>query len=216
MLFADCSDTNTGALHTATNNYACSGSTLELNTVTLPFTGIYTVLFGDCSDTNTGAYSIYTQRANNPAGAQNLPFAEVTTGALGSAAQSNTYTFSANSDDVLDFTMVTNSGAISPKIRVYEPNGALLTATNNYACSGSTLELNTVTVPVSGTYTVLFGDCSDTNTGNYDIYMQRTDNPFAPVALAFGATKTGSVASAAQSNTYTFSANRGDVSTSRW
>ena len=203
-------DANGTLLTQAWDGY-CSGSTLEMNTVTLPFTGTYTLLFGDCADTNTGNYNIYMQRTNNPSGAQNLPLAQVTSGALSSAAQSNTYSFSANQNDVFDFTTVTTSGGISPKIRIYDANGTLLTQAWNGYCSGSTLEMNTVIFPFTGTYTLLFGDCADTNTGNYDIYMQRTDNPSAPVALSFGATKTGSIASQAQSNTYTFSANTNDV-----
>ena len=47
---------------------------MELNTVTLPATGTYTVLVGDCGDTNTGSYLIYAQRTNNPAGAAVLLF----------------------------------------------------------------------------------------------------------------------------------------------
>ena len=200
-----------GSLLISGSNSFCSGGTLEMNSVQIPFTGTYTVLFGDCSDTNTGNYSIFTQRTNNPSGAQNLPFGQVTSGTISSAAQSNSYTFSATQNDDLDFTMVVTSGSLSPKIRIYEPNGTQLSSASNSFCSGSTLELNTVTIPSSGTYTVIFGDCSDNNTGNYDIYMQKTDNPSAPVPLSFGATKTGSITSAAQSNSYTFSATQNDV-----
>lgn len=200
-----------GTQLTGADNSFCSGGTLELNSVSIPFTGTYTVLFGDCSDVNTGNYSIYTQRMNNPSGAESLPYGQVTSGTISSATQSNTYTFSANLDDVLDFTMVTTSGGVSPKIRIYDPNGTQLTGADNSFCSGGTLELNTVTIPSTGTYTVLFGDCSDTNTGNYDLYMQRTDNPSAPAPINFGATETGSIGSAAQSNTYTFTANTNDV-----
>ena len=105
---------------------AASGSTVEMNTVPLPASGTYTVLVGDCSDTNTGDYEIYAQRTNNPSGAANLPFGQAQTGTIGSAAQSNSYTFSANANDVVDFTMVTTSGSLSPKIRLYNPAGTLL------------------------------------------------------------------------------------------
>ena len=73
---------------------------IELNTVTLAASGNYTVLIGDCGDTSTGNYSIYMQRVNNPAGAVTLPLAQVQTGTIGSAALDNTYTFSANANDV--------------------------------------------------------------------------------------------------------------------
>src|SRR3989442_116404 len=138
--------------------------------------------------------------------ATDLPFGEVQTGRISAAAQTNTYTFAANANDVVDFTMVTTSGSLSPKIRLYNPNGTLLSGANPGSCNGSTIEMNTVQLPATGTYTVLFGDCLDRNTGNYDIYAQRTDHPSGASNLPFGQTQTGSITSAAQSNTYTFSA----------
>ena len=60
--------------------------------------------------------------------------------------------------------------------------------------------MNTVTLPASGAYTVLVGDCSDTNTGNYEIYAQRTDNPSGVPNLPFGQTQTATIGSTAQSN----------------
>ncbi|MGC9950993.1 MAG: choice-of-anchor D domain-containing protein [Bryobacteraceae bacterium] len=207
-------------LSSASNNYpdgACAGgTTVEMNTVTLPATGAYTVLIGDCSDTNTGAYDIYVQRTNNPSGAVTLPFDETRTGTIATATQSNTYTFAANDGDVMDFTVVTTSGSLSPKIRLYNPSGTLLSsASNNYpdgACAGgSTIEMNTITLPSSGTYILLVGDCADTNAGGYDIYTQRTENPLGAANLPFGQTRTGTIGSAAQSFTYTFGANANDV-----
>ncbi len=194
--------------------YGCGGSTLELNTVSLPTTGTYTALIGDCSDTLTGTYTIYSQRTNNPAGAANLPIGQTQTGLLGSTAASNTYTFSANASDVLDFTMVTTSGSLVPKIRLYNPIGTLLSSNSSgspYGCGGSTLELNTVTLPTTGSYTLLVGDCSDTLTGNYAIYAQRTNNPAGPIGLVFSQVQTGMIGSTAQSDTYTFPGSSGNV-----
>jgi hypothetical protein len=120
-----------GVLVGSASNGYCSGSTLEMNSITLPAAGTYTLDVSDCSGTNTGSYWLYAQSTNQPVGAQKLPFAQVQSGTLSSSAQSNTYTFSANTNDLLDFTMVTTSGAVSPKIRLYQPNGALLSATSS-------------------------------------------------------------------------------------
>jgi hypothetical protein len=195
----------------------CGGPTnIELDTIQLPATGSYTVLVADCSDANTGNYAIYTQRTNNPSGAANLPFDQTQTGSITSVAQENTYTFSANANDVADFTLVTTSGGLSPKIRVYQPDGALVgqTYSNNGTggCGGPTnIELDTVTLPATGTYTVLVADCLDTNSGNYAIYAQRTNNPSGGFPVLWGQLQTGSVMSAAQSNTYTISGTVNDV-----
>ena len=200
-----------GALVASATPGYCQGSTVEMNTVTLTVSGTYTLLVGDCSDRNAGNYAIYMQRTNNPVGAAVLPFDQTQAGAIGSAAQSNTYTFNANANDVVDFTMVTTSGSLSPKTRLYNPAGALVASATPGYCQGSTVEMNTVTLPVSGTYTVLVGDCSDTNTGNYEVYAQRTENPSGAAYLPFGQTQSGTIASAAQSNSYVFTANANDV-----
>jgi hypothetical protein len=200
-----------GTLLNSANPGNCYGSTIEMNTVTLPASDTYTVLVSDCSDTNTGNYVIYAQRTTNPSGAASLPFGQTQTGSISSATQSNSYTFSANANDLVDFTMVATSGSLSPKIRLYNPAGTLLSSANPGNCYGSTIEMNTVTLPASGTYTVLLGDCGDTNTGNYAIYAQRTNNPAGPIGLLWGQVQPGMIGSAAQSDSYTFPGSANDV-----
>jgi hypothetical protein len=202
---------SSGTLIASASNGFCSGASIEMNVVTLTAAGTYTLDVSDCSSSNTGNYELYAQSTNDPSGAQNLPFGETQTGTISSAAQSNTYTFSANANDVVDFTMTTTSGSLSPKIRLYNPSGALVNSAENGFCSGATIEMNTVTLPSTGTYTVLVGDCSDTQTGNYDIYAQRTDHASGAAKLGFGQAQAGAINSAAQSNTYAFSGNKNDV-----
>ena len=99
------------------------------------------------------------------ASAANLPFGgQPQAGIISSAAQSNSYTFAASAKDVIDLTMAVTSGKLIPKIRLYNPDGKQLSGTYSgapFACSGSTLELNNIKLPATGTYTVLIGDCAD-------------------------------------------------------
>ncbi len=192
------------------------GSTREADSIPLSTSGIYVVLLADCSDTNIGTYNIYVQRVNNPAGATNLPFGQTESATISAAAQSNTYTFKANANDVVDFTMSTTSGGIYPRIRLYDPAGKQIVDAANRnafgACAGGSIwEADSVKLSTTGTYVVLLGDCSDVNTGTYDIYSQRTENPSGATTLTFGKTQTGDITVAAQSNTYTFHANANDV-----
>jgi len=198
------------------NGVCAGGSTMEMDTVTIPVSGIYIVNVLDCSNTNTGSYNIYAQFTNSPVWGNPLSFGQTLTGKIGLAAQSNTYTFSANANDSVDFTMVETSGTPSPKLRLYNPDGSLLSsASNNYlngvCAGGSTIEMNTVTIPKAGTYTLLVGDCSDTNTGSYTIYAQRTNNPALCVDLVWGQVQSGAIGSVAQSNCFTFSGTASDV-----
>src|SRR5260370_41595006 len=86
---------------------------------------------------------------NTQAGAANLPFGgQPQSGTISSAAQSNSYTFSANANDVITFTLVTTSGKLSPRIRLYNPAGTLITdGYSSWAggCAGGyVIELNNI------------------------------------------------------------------------
>ena len=175
-----------------------------MNAVQIPTTGTYSVLVGDCSDSNTGGFAIHSQRTNSPGGAATLSFGQTVSGSITLAAQSNTFTFSGTAKDVVDFTVTAMTGTLSPKIRLYGPTGMPVNSASPGFCDGSTIEMNTVTLSLTGTYTALVGDCGDTNTGNYAIFAQRLNNPVGSTPIFWGDTQTGKMASAAQSNTYTF------------
>src|SRR5947199_98812 len=97
--------------------------------------------------------------------AADVSFGQTQTGTISSAAQSNSYTFAANANDLVNFTMVTTSGSLVPKIRLYNATGSLVSSANPGFCNGSTIEMNTVTIATTGTYTLLVGDCGDTSGG---------------------------------------------------
>ncbi|HTX76951.1 MAG TPA: IPT/TIG domain-containing protein [Terracidiphilus sp.] len=146
--------------------------------------------------------------------ATNLPFGQVTTGTISSAAQINHYTFSANTGDVISYTIVATG--ISPVIQVFVSGSATPFETGSLGyCNGNVLTMNTngsVTLPAStgGTYDVWISDCSTTNTGSYSLYAQRLNNPSGASNLPLGQVTSGSIAAAAQSNTYTFTVKAGD------
>ena len=96
---------------------------------------------------------------------------------IGSVVRSNTYVFSGHKNEVVDFTLVATNGSLVPKILLYNPNGSLNSSNYSgapFGCGGSTLEMNTVTLPVTGTYTV------------------KVALPNAPDAMRLGAVVTGS------------------------
>ena len=198
--------------------YGCSGYSAFLTTAPLKQAGMYTVDVSDCSNMNTGNFELYTQRLNNPSNALNLPFGQVTTGSTESVAQYNTYTFKANAKDVIEFTLVAPSGSsVIPAITVYNPDGETNSSTWGgypYGCSGYSASLTTAQLPSSGTYTVLVGDCGNTNTGKYALYTQRTNNPGGVITpILWGQVQPGIISSPAQSNTYSFQGSVGDVIT---
>ena len=147
--------------------------------------------------------------------AANLPFGQTQTGTIASTAQSNLYTFSANANDVVNFTFVATSGALSPKLQLYDPAGTEIGSAYSgqpFGCQGPDVELNTRALTATGTYFVLVADCAGTNTGNYAIYVQRTNNPAAAAVLLFGGQpQAGTINSPAESNSYISSGSANDV-----
>ncbi len=197
----------------------CEGGPVELNSVTLPASpgGTYIVWISDCGTTNTGDYSIYAQRTNNPSGAVNLPLDQSVTGTIGSVVQSNTYTLSGTENEVLDFSTLATSGILIPRFRLYKPDGSLLSSAENVftGCAGGELEMNTVTLPETGTYTLLFADCNDVNSGGYTMFVQSTNDPAGTITdILWGEVQPGTIVADAglvQSSTYTFSGTANDV-----
>ena len=195
---------------------------VEMNSQTLSEGGNYVVVVGDCHSSNTGTYDLYVQRLNNPSGAVSLAFDVPQSNTVGLSAQNNTYTFSASANDVVVLVATATSGGLKPKVRLYDPTATLIDEAVNYAngsCkSGPTDEDGTPTVgfdtgalSLSGAYTVLVGDCDDINTGAYELYVQKTNNPSGAAPIAFGQTQSGTITSAAQGASYTFSASANDV-----
>jgi uncharacterized repeat protein (TIGR03803 family) len=174
-------------------NEIAAGCGPELDGILIPDTPL-TAVFSSCGGAGADYFWIYIQSTNHPSGAVSLPFGQTQSGTISLPAQSNTYTISTNAkDEVVNFTMTATSGALSPRIRVYNSAGGLLVEAANRSAEsgnctgGSVLQLNSVALPSAGTYTVLVGDCysdgggaggddsGDLNTGNYNIYMQRTE-----------------------------------------
>jgi hypothetical protein len=68
-----------------------------------------------------------------------LPFGQAQTGTITSAAQTNIYSLSANTGDVIDFTLLATSGNLSPHIQVFTSNGTtpFASAENTFVgCAG--------------------------------------------------------------------------------
>jgi len=187
-----------------TNN--CLNSTMEEAPVILPASpgGTYTINISDCTGIYTGTYDLYLQRLNDPGGTiVTLPYGETAAGTITSGVENNTYTFSANKNDLIDFT-ISRVGNLAPRIRLYNSAGTELGSATNPSCLSSEVEWNAVKMPANDTYTLLVGDCSNTWTGTYTLYTQRTNNPSETIPVLWHQVQTGSITEAAQSDTYTF------------
>ncbi len=107
------------------------------------------------------------------AAATSISFGEILSGTINAAAQMDSYTFSANTNDKVVLRASRTSGTLYPGIRLYGPDGAKLQETY----SSPTAEIS-YQLPGSGTYTISTYDGWDgTRTGGYNLYLQSVTDP---------------------------------------
>jgi hypothetical protein len=186
---------------------SCNTNTVELNSLQVKTAGTYYAIVSACNNTSTGTFELYMQSTNNPGGATGISFGQTTPGTISSSAQSNSYTFTASKNDVIYFEMATNS--LPPRIRLYGTGPSQIAEASASSCNTNTVEM-TATIPADGTYTVLTAACDDLGTGKTQLYFQRVNDPGGSVDLVPGESQTGSIATSAQNNAYSFAGSSGD------
>ncbi|MBN2099421.1 MAG: hypothetical protein JW753_07480 [Dehalococcoidia bacterium] len=172
----------------------------------LPTTGQYTILAGDHNGYYTGNYGLFVQRTNNPGNATAIGFGQTISTSLTLYAEMDSYTITANAGDALLVRIAEPTGSLYPEIRLYGPDGALLQTV--YA--GTLVEISQ-SLPTTGQYTILAGDHYGYYSGNYGLFVQRTNDPGNTAAIGFGQTIAASTALYAEMDSYTFAANAGDA-----
>ncbi len=173
-------------------------------TITLPLTGVYTLLVGDSGGEETGIYHLYLQKTRKPAQAVPLRYGDYVNGTIPYPALYKTYTFNATAGDPL-YARLKTSWPFSGQVRLYAPNGTGIALPEG--TYGTEL---TITLPLTGTYTLLAGDSGGEESGIYHLYLQRTRRPAKAVPITWGTYANGTIPYPAIYKTYTFNATAGD------
>jgi len=144
-----------------------------------------------------------TVEAANPT----IEIGQTVSGTIATSADTDMYTFAANAGDVVLAGMGRVSGSLWPKIRLYDPEGNLLNTG-----SGSYNTEITGTLSVAGIHTIIVSDGYDgTCTGEYNLYLQRLNNPINAIPLSPGQTVSSAIDVSIKMGIYTFTANAGDT-----
>lgn len=119
--------------------------------------------------------------------------------AIDSAAEVDTFTFTAVVSDHLLISVAQAAGKLEPMIDVIDPEDTALSD-----CSGSDEDIveRTCVVSDSGTYTIHVADRYGGKGGAYRLYLQRLNNPGNATPLAPDTRATGTIAAVGQINTY--------------
>jgi hypothetical protein len=166
--------------------------------------GVYTILASDgFNGTLTGSYSLFLQKLNPPVNATAISFSQTVAGSINQPAEMDAFTISANANDRVIVGTSSVSGSMWQQIRLFDSNGVLL----NEVSDPIHAEMN-YPVMTAGTYAILVGDgFNGTLTGNYNVFIQRTNNPSNATTISFGQTLPGSINLPAEMDAFVFSGN---------
>jgi YD repeat-containing protein len=180
----------------------CNTSTGFLDSLTLPSTGVYTVLI-DPQGAGTGSVNVLLNLFTD-AGGPITPGTAVTA-ATSFAGQNARYTFSgtAGQQVSVNVTNSTYSGCLSLIVRVLNPDGSTLGSTGT---CGSTVFVDSLTLGSTGTYTVVV-DPQGTITGSATVLLTVFNDVTGTITA--GTPITASTTLIGQNAKYTFSGTAG-------
>jgi hypothetical protein len=141
-----------------------------------------------------------------------ISFGETASGAISVSGEEDVFTFSAAAGDVVLAQMAATSGNLNPSIRIINGDGDTLCSHESYA---DPAEIERCELPETGTYTLRAADYDGGDTGNYQIHLQRLNNPGNATSMAFDDTLSGSIGSSADLDAYTFNGASGDLLVAR-
>jgi len=137
-----------------------------------------------------------------------ISFGETIECSINTITESDSYTFVANSNDVIQARVVRTSDTLRPRISILDPNGRQVCGAN----SGNPVTwIDKCTLASGATYKAVIDDSFASNKGSYTFYLQRLNNPGAAQPIAFGQTVTSTIERLADAKTYQFTASVDDT-----
>jgi len=170
-------------------------------------TGTYTVqAFNDDPEWG-GSYGLMVQRTFDPGQATALTYGDCVRDTIMPIGCHDAYTFSGSAGDVIVVRMSEVTGGMNPRVELFDPGGAALSS----ASDAIRAQVDGVTLPAGGTYTILASNLTPGSGGSYGLMVQRTFDPGQATALTYGDCVTGTIMPIGCHDAYTFSGSAGDV-----
>jgi YD repeat-containing protein len=183
----------------------CAGTTLFLDTVTLPATATYTLLI-DPSDTLVGTVNAAVYTAPDVTGSIATNGTPVTV-ALTNPGQNGRLTFNGTAGQQVSASITRTSGVFTCSwwLKILKADGTQLGSVQG--CSGTSVFLDTVTLPATATYTLLI-DPSDMLLGTVNAAVYNVTDVTGSIATD-GTPVTVPVSTPGQNGRLTFSGTAG-------
>jgi FG-GAP-like repeat/Viral BACON domain len=131
--------------------------------------------------------------------ASSISCGQTLSGTISSPSQIDTYTFSANANEIVSIAIASTSGTLCARADLYSPTGVFIDFT---PCNSHSL----FTLSATGTYTIQVYDTGLNDTGTYNVNLQFVTGRCA-IPIGCGMTLTGTIAVAGQQAVYTFFGN---------
>ena len=126
-----------------------------------------------------------------------LPCGQPVAGSIDTGGEEDRYTFDATQGDMVLVRLVSTTDKFDPQLKLFDPEGQEI----------SVRLFRESTLNKTGAYTVLVSVSSRrSQTGTYEVSLQRTRNPCHVRTLACGAVQTSYIERSAQLDAYTFTA----------
>ncbi len=158
----------------------------EVKSISLPSIGTYTIIAGDYDGSYSGTYNLTLERLNPGTGAT-VSFGQTKSGNL-AVGDLDSHVFSASAGNKVIIRMSTTSGYLSPYIRLFDPAGTEIG--NSWGFTNA--EVKSISLPSTGTYTIIAGDYDGSYSGTYNLTLERL-NPGTGSAIWLGQTKSGNL-----------------------
>ncbi len=177
-------------------------------TATITTSGTYYLWVMDNNFDNTGNYQITLERLNNPVDVTTLTYGQTMDSSIVKQTEQDVYSFTANAGDKISIPFVDTSGkSFFDLLLSLKASDGTEVAKLTSGEVGGTL---TATVATSGTYYLWVMDNNYDNTGNYQITLERLNNPADVTTIAYGQTLNNSIVNRTEQDVYSFTANAGD------
>ncbi|RMD94996.1 MAG: hypothetical protein D6813_01145, partial [Calditrichaeota bacterium] len=179
----------------------------RIDNVTLDRSGKFTLFVMSAHADFTLPYGLTLQRTFNVPNAISLTYNSTISQSIEQLAEIDAYAFKGKSGDIIIVQMASEAG-IGGQIELYGPNGALIITKRRIL---GTTRIDTLTLRVSGAYTIFVTSPQADLMLPYGLTLQRTFEPPGAILLNFDEPVTSSIAQLSEIDIYTFEADSHDT-----
>lgn len=126
-------------------------------------------------------------------------------GAIGAPAEADSFTFAGNPGDIITLRL-TGTWTTSPRLQLFSPGGTQLKN-----LTGQAVRVDTLPLPIGGSYVLRVSDDNNVDTGSYSLHLQRIVGPAGATPIVYGQTLQDSVMLRTEIRAYTFPGVAGEV-----